>query len=197
MYGEKGTAWLQSLDERITSIKRRWKFDILPPFQSSYNYVAPVFFPGQGDAVLKVCISNTDFENEISVLMFYSGLGMCRLIDYDTDHLILLLERVKPGKHLTSIVDERESGNIAASLIRTMKAKNSLLSYSFPTISDLADGIKNMRQYYAERPPPFEEMIIRKVEKLFPELIPVKTKSISCMAICTTATFCSLIQAGS
>lgn len=42
---------------------------------------------------------------------------------------------------------------------------------SVPTISDLADGIKNMRRYYAGQPSPFGETIIRKVESLFPELI--------------------------
>lgn len=171
MHGENGKAWLASLHERIASLKRRWKFDLLSPFESSYNYVAPVFGSEQGDAVLKACISKKEFENEINVLAFYSGAGMCKVIDYDTDQLVVLLERLNPGNHLTSIRDEAESVKIAASLIKTMKSKKVLPLHSFPTISDLADGIKNMRRYYAGQSSPFGETIIRKVEWLFPELI--------------------------
>jgi len=68
MYGDQGLAWLRSLDEKIASLKKRWKFEIHTPFQSSYNYVAPVFLPDRGHAVLKVCISKTEFEREITAL---------------------------------------------------------------------------------------------------------------------------------
>lgn len=130
-----------------------------------------MFCSEQGDAVLKACISKKEFENEINALAFYSGVDMCKLIDYDTDQLVLLLERLNPGNHITSIRDEAESVKIAAFLIKTMKAKMGFPLNSFPSISDLANGITNMRRYYAEQPSPFEETIIRKVESLFPELI--------------------------
>lgn len=171
MHGERARIWLDSLPERIAWCEERWKLKVLPPFDLSYNYVAPVVLKDGADAVLKICLSGEACRDEIRVLEFYGGDPMCSLIDADPAGGILLQNRLKPGNKLMSVRDERKSIAIAASLIRAMKNGRAHPLDAFTSVSDLAFGITKFRRYYRGGTGPLPERIVQKVESLFPALI--------------------------
>lgn len=68
--------------------------------------MAPVIISNETEAVLKVCISANEYNNEINALKLYGGSAMCKLIDSDPERGVLLLEKLEPGNSLVSIVEE-------------------------------------------------------------------------------------------
>jgi streptomycin 6-kinase len=169
--GQEGRRWLEALPASIAYAEERWQFKVLAPFALSYNFVAPVAFNDHTEAVLKICIPGYESINEINVLKLHGGFGMCRLLDFDLTRGMLLLERLDPGNNLLSIRSEGDAIKIAAGLIRDMRDRKISGLISFPTVSDLAVGITNLRDHYTGDSGPFDEMIVRKAESLFSELI--------------------------
>ncbi|MDR0904889.1 MAG: aminoglycoside phosphotransferase family protein [Oscillospiraceae bacterium] len=81
--------------------KIRHLTDIRPIDYHSVNELFTCRSAAHGDAVLKRCnTSDAEFAAELNTLREYGGRRFCRVLEYDSDNKIMLLERVTPGTRL-------------------------------------------------------------------------------------------------
>ena len=69
----------------------------------------------------------------MQALRLYDGRGMVRLLDFDREQGIMLLERLKPGTPLLEVNDERAT-SIAAQVMRRYW-RPLPREHSFPTVA--------------------------------------------------------------
>ncbi|WP_087998156.1 aminoglycoside phosphotransferase family protein [Gottfriedia solisilvae] len=120
IHKEKGEEWLANFDVLIAHCEERWKMKIMPPFDLSYNFVAPAKADDGKDLVIKLTVPNEEFLSEVSALKEFNGNGMVSLIDSDLEKGVLILERLIPGETLVSIKNEDEAVLIASSIMKKL-----------------------------------------------------------------------------
>jgi hypothetical protein len=115
MCGEAGRAWLGNLPSIIQEYEQRWNFRAGPPFQLSYNYVAPADLPDGGGAVLKIGFpGNPEFRSELEALRQFDSQVIVRLLECDPENGVILLERIIPGTPLDQWGDDEQQTRVAA-----------------------------------------------------------------------------------
>jgi len=143
----------------------------MSPFKPlSYSYVAPAIRLDGTDVVLKVGVPNLELVTEIEALRLFRGNGAVQLLDADPDQGILLLERLKPGTLLSSIVDDEQRTSIAVRVMRQLW-RPVPPAHPFPTVVEWAAGLKRMRERFGGGCGPFPSSLVEAAERLFTELI--------------------------
>ena len=171
IHGEAGAGWLSRLPETIAECERRWSLKVMPPLDYlSHNYVAPVICADGKDAVLKLGVPHNDFMNEMAALRLYDGAGMVKLLAGDVDLGAMLLERLMPGTSLSSLGDDERATSVAAQVMRQLW-RPPPPEHQFPTVSDWASGLENLRERFAGTTGPISAPLVEKAETLFSELI--------------------------
>lgn len=102
----EGRRWINRLPEIVGEIEQKWSLRIEQPFPNlSYHYVAPCVLREGGEAVIKIGFpgEKTTTLNEIRVLKFLDGSGVCRLLRFDEARSALLLEKLTPGENLKTL----------------------------------------------------------------------------------------------
>lgn len=106
-FGEEGKQWLNRLHLIIESYAKRWDLSIQKPVDNlSYNYVLNVVQQDGTPAILKIGVPNWDFSNEINTLATYNGIGSVKLLRFDHEDGIMLLEKISPGIMLFDLTEE-------------------------------------------------------------------------------------------
>lgn len=106
-FGEEGKQWLNRLHLIIESYAKSWDLSIQKPVDNlSYNYVLNVIQQDGTPAILKIGVPNWDFSNEINTLATYNGIGSVRLLRFDHEDGIMLLEKISPGNMLLDLPEE-------------------------------------------------------------------------------------------
>lgn len=169
-WGPEGVEWLARIPQIIEKYEAKWSFRALPPFELNYNYVAPAIRADGAQAVLKIGFpKDTEFKSEINTLEFFGGEGICRLVEADAAHAIMLIERILPGKPVADIDDDDEATRVIAS---TMKRLHKVLppNHEFTGIKDLVTAIPEYRRKY-QGSGPIPNGLVDKAEELFTHLI--------------------------
>ncbi len=141
-FGEDGEAWLSALPGLIAEASHRWGLtDIQPVPNLSYNFVSLALSganesersrsahpsaigfgkltpPLRMEVILKLGVPNRELTGEIAALRFFNGRGACRLLDADAEKGLLLLERLQPGRMLSTIEDDEYAIRIAAEVMQ-------------------------------------------------------------------------------
>jgi streptomycin 6-kinase len=168
--GDKGLAWLNELPSLLADCAQRWWLTLQPPFNLSYNYVAPAIRADGTEVVLKVGVPNPELLTEIAALQFDEGYGMARLLEAEPERGILLLERLKPGTTLASLADDRQATTIAAGVMRQLW-RPLPPDHPFPSVAKWAKGLERLRQHYQGGTGPFPTYLVEAAERLFDDLI--------------------------
>lgn len=171
LYGERGQAWLEALPSLLETCARRWSLSLFPPFDLSYNYVAPARREDGSDVVLKIGVPNPELDSEIEALRIYDGRGVARLLDSDEELGALLLERLRPGTMLVTVKDDEAATEIAAGVMKQLWQPLPA-EHNFPTVEKWARGMQRLRQEFNGGSGPFPEKIVATAEGLFAELLP-------------------------
>lgn len=170
VHGAKGAAWLESISHLIAYAENRWRFSCLPPFELSYNYVAPVIFDDASQGVLKLMVPGEECDHQIKTLTIYHGSTMCELIGSDAERGILVLEKLIPGLTLKTITQEDTSVKIAAELIRDMAAKHKNGIHPFPTISKWHERLYEAAAVDFPEGVKIQERTLSRAKRLSPKL---------------------------
>ena len=171
-HGEKGLAWIDQLPAILAHCEQRWRLSFAPPFayQSyAYHYIAPALQSDGTAVVVKVHAPTGEFMQEAEALRLFDGHGMVRLLDYDINDKVLLLERLEPGTPLSEIEDDEEATFQAANVMRQLWQPVPPV-HSFPSIIDWGRGFIRLRQYYKGGTGPFPATLLQEAESLFAEL---------------------------
>ncbi|WP_133128621.1 aminoglycoside phosphotransferase family protein [Legionella nagasakiensis] len=117
-HGEKGSAWLSGLSHVIKYAEQAYKLSNIQPLPHlSFNYTTTARQSDGKTIIVKFCMPGTEADSEIEALNFMRGEGIVKLINYDRNQGILLLEECCPGKTLANVVSESEATRIAANVI--------------------------------------------------------------------------------
>ncbi|NWF27778.1 hydroxyurea phosphotransferase [Streptomyces sp. PKU-EA00015] len=123
-YGEEsGRALVAALPGRAEAFLDRWGLRIDGP--SMYGGVSLVLPVVRGDgsrAVLKLQQRDEETEGEWLALRTWAGDGVVRLLECDADTGTLLLERVAPGRHLSTVADDRVATEVLAGLLARLSS---------------------------------------------------------------------------
>lgn len=166
-----GSAWLFALPDLLTETSHRWNLtDITPVSKLSYNFVA--YANRNGEAViLKVGIPRDELTSEIAALQTYNGRGACRLLDADAEKGLLLLERLQPGRMLSTLEDDEQATHIAAEVMGQLWKPTPENKGDFILLKNWFAGFKRLRKRYNGRTGPIPENFIETAEKLSQELL--------------------------
>ncbi|MHC0039564.1 aminoglycoside phosphotransferase family protein [Pseudoneobacillus sp. C159] len=121
VHKEKGEQWLKQLPELISNCEERWGLKVTEPFELSFNFVAAaILSENGGQVVLKLSIPSKDFLNELEALKLFHqhNRNIVKLIDYDEEKGIILLERLQPGQMLATLEDDEQATRIAANVLK-------------------------------------------------------------------------------
>jgi len=171
LYGTAGAEWLKRLPILIAECEQRWSLTVGAPFEPlSYNFVAPAVRANGKDVVLKVGFPNPELLSEIEALRIFDGRGIVQLLKAYRDQGVMLLERLKPGTPLSSIINDQRVTSIAAQVMRQLWQPVPP-GHSFPTVEKWAAGLNRLRQRFDGGTGPLPSHLVEEAERLFEELI--------------------------
>ncbi len=173
VYGtEAANAWFQRLPSLLEECAQRWQLKLLPPFEHlSFHYVAPAVRADGTPVVLKTCAFSDEFEYGLVALRLFNGRGIARLLAFDEEHKVMLLERLQPGTMLASLVPEQDeqATSILAEVMRQLW-RPAPAAHTFPTVEQLGHGLRQLRAHYAGGYGPFPPRLVDEAMELFATL---------------------------
>ena len=106
-----GDAWLESLPDLLKGCVEHWSLRLGSPYGDSHvSLVLPATMPEGTDALLKIQFPHPESEFEAAALEHWEGNGVVRLLGYDPERHALLIERCRPGSHLSELDSESALG---------------------------------------------------------------------------------------
>jgi streptomycin 6-kinase len=103
---QEGRAWLEALPGLVDECAERWSLQVADPFGHGFASLAmPAILPDGGETVLKIQFPHRESDLEAAALEAWNGDGAIRLLAHDARRSALLLERARPGTHLTALGD--------------------------------------------------------------------------------------------
>jgi streptomycin 6-kinase len=169
VHGDRGREWLDQLPSLIDSIEAIWSIQVRQPFDSlTYHYVVPVTTRDGTEAILKLGIPDSHFNQEVECLRRYGGEGAVQIFEVNTTLGAMLLERIRPGSNLTE-VDECEAMDATVNVMeRLHRAK--ITDIKLPTVHVWSHGFQRLRDMFEGGTGPLPEQVVMEAEKLFVEL---------------------------
>jgi streptomycin 6-kinase len=150
--GDAGRRWIDDLPSLLEACERDYGVKIGPPFELSYNYVAPVTRADGSEAVLKLSPHGRDFRYEIAATRQFDGRGMARLLECNEERGIALLERLRPGTMLVALDDDARSTEIAADIMLELR-RDAPTDVDLPTTHDWFGAFEKHRAEYGGAAP--------------------------------------------
>jgi streptomycin 6-kinase len=98
----EGRDWLALVPELLEECAEQWSLQLEDPIGNGFDAVVIA----AGDAVLKLQFPHRESEHEAEALRVWEGDGAVRLLAHDPDRHALLIERARPGTHLTAAGQE-------------------------------------------------------------------------------------------
>ena len=171
VWGEEGKLWLDHLPAIIAACEKQWGLSItlLVP-NLSYNFVAFAVRADGTDAILKMGVPNKELATEIEALKLYQGRYAVQLLEANPNQGAMLLQRLTPGKPLSSLANDEEATAIAARLMRNLPMPAPTPNRSFPTIAHWALAFNRLRKRFDGKTGPLPHRMVDKAERLFQEL---------------------------
>ncbi|MEO6398864.1 MAG: aminoglycoside phosphotransferase family protein [Tepidiformaceae bacterium] len=171
VYGEAGVDWLGRLPEIVRQCAERWSLTVAAPFDPlSYNWVAPATGSDGTPLVLKVGFPCREQRNEIEALRVYSGRGIAKLVDFDSEQGAMLLERLLPGVMLETVEDDAYATAIAANVMRTLW-QPAPAHHTLPTVADWGKGFERLHTALGDGSGPFPADMLAEAEEAFAALL--------------------------
>jgi streptomycin 6-kinase len=168
-----GAAWLERLPTLLAEIAACWELTLGPPFELSYNYVAPVRRADGTPAVRKLGVAHhPGLLGEINALRHYGGRGACRLLAADETLGALLLERLHPGHTMVAFAEANDAAatRAVAQVMARLWAPPPR-NHRYRSVADWAGSLAELRHHYAGTTGPFPAALVDRAENLFAELL--------------------------
>lgn len=173
VYGiEAANAWFRRLPAFLEECAERWQLTLLPPFENlSFHYVAPAIRADGTPVILKTCAFSDEFEHGLAALRLFNGRGIARLLEFDEEQKVMLLERLQPGTMLESLVPEQDeqATSILAGVMRQLW-RPAPIEHTFPTVEQLGQRLTQIRVCYAGGYGPFPSRLVDEAIDLFATL---------------------------
>lgn len=175
--GEAGALWLKKIPEIIVVCEKKWGLQVNPPFDLTWNYVAPVIRADGNSAVLKIGFPlDEEFKTEIAALKLFNGEGIEKLYEEDRENSAILIERVMPGLPLSIMEDDEEATRILSRAMRKLW-KPLPPNHGFISIAEMSRAIPKLKaKYKGSEIPHLPAYLVDKAEEYFNYLIATSAK---------------------
>ena len=150
LHGVEGLAWIERLPTILVNCEKRWSLGFASPFiyqTYAYHYIAPALQRDGTTVVVKVHAPTGEFTQEAEALRIFDGRGMVRLLDYNINDKVLLLECLEPGTPLSELENDEEATTHATTVMQQLWRPVPPV-HRFPSVIDWGRGFTRMRQYY-------------------------------------------------
>jgi streptomycin 6-kinase len=172
--GKLGTN-MSTPDSRITRAVDKWSLTLGEPYTDVYpgNFVSRCTLSNGTQAVIKAEPEDSDeFLSGIDAMVLYGGRGMVRVLNFDRNTRIVLMEKVVPGETASREPIDRALTAVASVLPKLRMSPP--LRHSFPDVrSYLRAWPMHVRLYGG--PGPIDADLFEIGEKLFLELCDTST----------------------
>ncbi len=150
--------WLEALPGLLDACADRWSLRIGTPFERSHvSFVTRATRADDSEVVLKLQFPHRECEHESAALTHWNGNGAVRLLALDVDRHALLVERCKPGTHLS----ERGSDEALSVFISLLPRLWKPAGAPFVTLSDeAARWAENVPRSWEAAGRPFERILV-------------------------------------
>ena len=172
LYGREGSRWLKTLSGLRMSLHKHWSLkDPEAVSQFTYNYLEFAHSQDFGPVVLKIGFPNPELITEIKTLKIYQmRAGAVRLLDWDLEKGALLLERILPGRDLTSLSDYRKATQIAGRAMINLHTP-APQGNDFPTMEKWCQGFARYQQHHIHRTGPLPNRLCADASDLAGDLL--------------------------
>ncbi|KZE69257.1 hypothetical protein AWM68_03035 [Fictibacillus phosphorivorans] len=155
IHGDKASAWLENFEQLITDCEKRYHLKIQTPFALSYNFVAPAIRNDGKEVVVKIVLSRHKFQAEQKALQLMKGKSIVKVLEYEVERGIMILERLDPGHTLAELQDDEDATQIAANVMKKNMIPAPLHS-NLPTALDRENSLKRIYKNNGYGPIPKE-----------------------------------------
>ncbi|MBN3555573.1 hydrogenase expression protein HypB [Fictibacillus nanhaiensis] len=152
VHGEEASEWLNNFEGLIADCEEMYGLHIQQPFNLSYNFVAPATTSDGSEVVLKVVVDQKEFEAELRALRLLSGESTVKVLAFDRERGIMILERIQPGQTLAEIEDDSKATLIAANVMKKLIIPAPVDS-NLSTVLDREYSLKRIYQNYTSYQP--------------------------------------------
>jgi streptomycin 6-kinase len=139
------------------------------PFNSLLIFLLTLSLQPSEKVVLKVVLSQKEFRAELEALKQMQGKNMVKLLDYDLDEGVMILERLRPGTTLAEVEDERKAAYIASSMMKTLWVP-ALEHTNIETVIDLENSLKRIARQNPDGFGPISKETIEDALEIFEKL---------------------------
>ena len=174
-YGaDAANAWFDRLPSLLGECAERWQLTLLPPFEHlSLHYVASAIRSDGTPVILKTCSLTDEFRHSLAALRIFDGRGIVRLLEWDEEHEVMLLERLQPGTMLASLApdkDEQATSILAGVMRQLWRPAPAPAVHDFPTVAQLGSRLTQLRSRYGGGYGPFPPRLVDEAMDLFATL---------------------------
>lgn len=171
IHKEKGLKWLNEFESLITYCENKYKLEVQEPYALSYNFVAPARCWDGTMKVLKLVVpGNNELKNEITALQLFNGNGMVRLLEFNLEKGIILLDHLSSGRQLATIEDDETSTILATEVMKQLWVPiNS--EVPLPSIVERKEQLYKIRNTHQEGIGPLTVPMLVEAEHLMAELM--------------------------
>jgi streptomycin 6-kinase len=170
VHREQGQKWLDNFNDLVKYCEEKWEIQIQAPYELSYNFVAPASTQDGSQVVIKlVVLGDGGFQKEIEALKQFNGNGIARLLDYEIEKGIMILEKVLPGEKLSLLPNDEESTIIMSQVMKNLWTKAPINS-CIPTIYQREEDFKQIRIENKNGIGPLSKEMLIEAEEIFSKL---------------------------
>jgi len=171
LHGDEGRAWLERLPSILTACEQRWHLTLNTPFPNiSFHFVIPGMSDDGTPVVVKAHSPTSEFAEELEALRRFDGHGMAKLLAYDVNDEVMLLERLRPGMSLRKMEDDERAIYIAATVMKQLWRPALPVQHPFATVEKWGLGFTRLREHYGGGNGPFPKALLEEAERLYAEL---------------------------
>ncbi|MFG6494643.1 aminoglycoside phosphotransferase family protein [Fictibacillus sp. UD] len=169
IHGDKASEWLENFEQLIANCEKRYHLHIQEPFNLSYNFVAPAVRKDGKEVVVKIVLSIHQFETELKALQLMASKSAVKVLEYEAEHGIMILERLYPGHTLAEVDDDEEAAQIAANVMKELIVLAPLHS-NLPTVVDRENSLKRIYRNHINGYGPIPKETIEEALHIFGRL---------------------------
>ena len=170
LHGEEGRTWLERLPAILRACEQRWHLTLGTPVANlSYHFVIPGIRDDGTPVVLKAQSPTREFSEELEALRLFDGHGMAKLLDYDLNDEVMLLEQLRPGISLRKMEDDEQAISIATNVMKRLWRPAPAV-HPFATVEKWGLGFTRLRKHYGGGNGPFPKALLEEAETLYADL---------------------------
>lgn len=173
VYRERGEVWLYNLPNILERFAKKWGLVLGEPFPLSFNFVISATTEFGLPVVLKAGVPDRENSMQIDALRIYDGNGIVRLLDFDYEECVMLLECVQPGTTLKSELRE-ENDDLATEIVAgVMKKLWQPLpgNHNTRTLESWTEGVLEIRPHFGGGTGPMPKILVDRAISLHADLL--------------------------